>query len=221
MIVSMLWKENRTASETIFFTSVVLMSFLGINIIIGLISWLFVAGKGFYVSLWTYQSYGWLFVMAAGFIVAVIFWRKTWSSDLRKATLALFIFGLIFHYIAVDTLENLDYKGKEGEIMTNIYAIDEALNKYAEDHGNVYPEDLSVVIKEGYMKQMIVKPPSQLGILTTLDDFPVNPLSYTSEPMRQIEFGDPDFEGNFTYIPVEIDGELKTYYLFCYAPRLT
>ena len=105
--------------------------------------------------------------------------------------------------------------------MTNIYAIDEALNKYAEDHGNVYPEDLSVVIKEGYMKQMIVKPPSQLGILTTLDDFPVNPLSYTSEPMRQIKFGDPDFEGNFTYIPVEIDGELKTYYLFCYAPRLT
>lgn len=82
--------------------------------------------------------------------------------------------------------------------MSNLYAIRIALERYGVDHNALYPEDISTIIKEEY-----------------LNEFPINP--YTKEQMKNIELGSEPELGEFTYVPLYQNGEVRSYYLFIYG----
>jgi hypothetical protein len=88
----------------------------------------------------------------------------------------------------------------EAEVKSDVHAIQIAVERYAVDHQGHYPSEIQQLNADGYLLS-----------------FPENPFS--REPMRPIQVGDPDFEGNFTYEPVIVSNEVTGYRLFAYGSR--
>jgi hypothetical protein len=91
-----------------------------------------------------------------------------------------------------------DLGSAEAEVKSNVHNIQIALERYATEHNDIYPERIETLID---------------GNLMTV--FPRNP--FTNRPQINVPYGSPDFEGNFTYLPVTVDGEILGYYLIAYG----
>ena len=87
---------------------------------------------------------------------------------------------------------------REAEVETSLRAIQVDVERWALDHENMYPQDINVVVISGIA-----------------ENFPSNPIS--EGEMIPIEFGSEPFEGNFTYVPVSVEGDIKGYYLIGYG----
>jgi len=87
----------------------------------------------------------------------------------------------------------------EAEVMAHASTIQLELERYNADT-NSYPSKINDLITEGY-----------------LDSFPLNPFVHNEISMREIPFGDSDYHGNFTYVPIIIDGSVQHYYLLAYG----
>ena len=108
----------------------------------------------------------------------------------------------------------------EAQTKQNLHSIQLALESYAVDHGGLYPQDVATLA------------PHYIGTLP-VNPFPEGDLAvwkwwlvkseFTQHPvyMRDIPFGDPLFEGNFTYLPwgITAGDEAVGYYLIAYGSR--
>ncbi|MCD6216977.1 hypothetical protein J7L05_03835 [bacterium] len=104
------------------------------------------------------------------------------------------IYSLIYH-VSIEGMimglkENMKYmfKAKEAEVKSNTHSIQIAIERYAVDYAGQYPDDAEQLITKGYMSA-----------------FPINP--YTDAPM--VECGFPGTPGNFMYIPIFDDENVK------------
>ena len=103
---------------------------------------------------------------------------------------------------AVQSIDQSPRRTAEAEVKSNLRGIQIALERYCVENGNRYPAEINELITSEY-----------------ITSFWKNPFS--TEPMRPIEFGDPNFEGNFTYVPVIVSGEVTGYSLLGYGYRQT
>ncbi len=88
-----------------------------------------------------------------------------------------------------------------GEIKTNLRAIQIGCERYASDNDGVYPEDVSEVISEGYM-----------------DAWPtVRDPDGAEMTMEPIEFESAPNHGMFVYVPIRSDDAVMGYYLMAYG----
>ncbi len=113
--------------------------------------------------------------------------------------------GTIFIFIITLALTGCPTSGhdtREKEVESNIHAIQIAIETYAVDHDNYYPEDINDLIDSEIMTE-----------------FPNNPM--TEVNMEPVEFGSGTREGNFTYIPDNGGDEITGYYLFGYGLEAT
>ena len=79
-----------------------------------------------------------------------------------------------------------------------------SLERYFFDNDESYPENLGLIIENGYVSE-----------------FPTNPI--TSQPMRHVDFKAENYQGNFTYIPFDVDasGTFDGFYLIGYGHELS
>jgi hypothetical protein len=92
-------------------------------------------------------------------------------------------------------------KSKEAEVKQNLFAIQLALKNYALDHEGQYPSEIDADFLAPYA--------SRYG--------PCNPFTEDRRIMRPVPLGEPEPWGDFTYIPIEMDGEISSYKLYAYG----
>jgi hypothetical protein len=97
---------------------------------------------------------------------------------------------------------NAPINGAQAVEKANTDAIQLALDRYAVDHDGLNPERIETLIDESYLVSL-----------------PSN--SFTHQPMKNVPYGSPDFEGNFTYLPLMIDEKIHGYYLIAYGYKTT
>lgn len=125
---------------------------------------------------------------------------RAWAVVVKTIGLTLLIpncvvLAMIFPKIAWDEIER-----KEIQVKNNIYTIQDALENYAYENENQYPDDIQILINEDYLKKL-----------------PDNPLFDISTPMVEIDFKSSGKEGNFSYLPVITKGKTVRYYLVGYG----
>jgi hypothetical protein len=85
----------------------------------------------------------------------------------------------------------------EAAVKSHAHAIQIGLERYAIEHGGLYPENIDDL----------------LGAY--LVEFPFNELVAGS--MKNVKYGAGDVAGNFTYLPIEINQQIVGYYLLAYG----
>ena len=134
-------------------------------------------------------------------IVAGIAIKKSpWATCVKAIGMALVIPQF---WIFIYASPNIDWSKegrKEIQVKNNIRKIYNALENYAYENDNLYPENIQVLIDEKYLKE-----------------YPANALSESNQPMQGVEFGSTGIDGNFTYFPVSEKGEVINYYLIGYG----
>jgi len=113
-----------------------------------------------------------------------------------------FLVALIMVMVAFPSVFKSPDKAAEAQVKANLHTIQITLERYGIDHGDRYPGEINDLIKSDY-----------------LTSFPINPFSRGQ--MQEVDFGDPNFEGNFTYVPVIVSGEVIGYNLLGYGARQT
>jgi len=88
----------------------------------------------------------------------------------------------------------------EAELKYNLHEIQNALRAYSIKHKGNYPADISILVNDKY-----------------INDWPQNPILKHTQKMHPVGFGDPESQGNFTYLPVKINDVIIGYYLFAYG----
>jgi hypothetical protein len=108
----------------------------------------------------------------------------------------------------------------EAQTKQNSHAIQLALERYAVDHEGLYPQSFAALAPE-YMGTPPVNPFPEGDLATWKWWILRSELSQHPVYMRNIPFGDPLFEGNFTYLPWGLfqDGTAAGYYLIAYGSR--
>jgi len=135
------------------------------------------------------------------FIPGFIGYKKWWGNTFRITGLVL----AIPHYLALATIANPGVvwdNAKANEIITkaNVRIIQKQLERYSQQNDGIYPPDITSMVQSGFIKAI-----------------PNNPFITPQAPMQGISFGQTPFEGNFTYVPVNIDGRISAYYLLGYG----
>ena len=125
----------------------------------------------------------------------------------RKVVQIVGLIGFLVSFVlmagsAPDMIKGSPTKRIEAEVKSDLHAIQIAVERYADGNQGHYPIDINDLITNSY-----------------LYSFPTNPFS--QEPIKSIQIGDPDFEGNFTYEPSVVSGEAIGYQLIAYGSRDT
>ena len=120
-------------------------------------------------------------------------------TGITDKKLLLLLLLVLFGLTGCTDIEGTGIEAKEAQLKSSIYNIQVSIERYYVDKGTSYPPDIQTLIDEGYFIN---------GIM-------LNP--FTGMPMEDIEYLSENPAGNFTYIPVEIDGEIKGYYLVGYG----
>jgi hypothetical protein len=115
----------------------------------------------------------------------------------------LFIAASIGCAAAKQKLTDARFAPQDAEVVANMKKIQAGLIRYARQYDGVYPASIRNIVDEDFM-------PS---------GYPENP--FTSAAVKDIRFGEDPFQGEFTYIPVTIDGKIKGYYLIGYGAKET
>jgi type II secretory pathway pseudopilin PulG len=113
------------------------------------------------------------------------------------AIIALVVVGVI-----APSWIKLPDKSREAEVKYYTHTIQIALEMYARDYGGLYPDRIEAIIDESY-----------------LATYPENP--FTNQPMKNVPYGSPDFEGNFTYLPLKLENGISGYILLGYGYKTT
>jgi hypothetical protein len=127
-------------------------------------------------------------------------------KDARKIRTFGWIFlvaAALFFAIEAPGFLSATGRGREASVKSSVHAIQIALERYAVDHDGVYPEKVQTLIDDEYISA-----------------FPFNPF-YEEKRMEEVSYGSEDYEGNFTYIPVELDGKITSFYLLGYGSYKT
>jgi len=136
------------------------------------------------------------------FLAGLTGWKKWWGRTLRITAMAL----VIPHYIVIGIINpNILWdKNKENETLAKAYfhQIRVGLDSYGGKHDGVYPPDIETLVSD-----------------QDLNGVPINP--FLESPMLNVPFGDRNFEGNFSYLPVNVDGTIRAYYLVGYGSVTT
>ncbi len=126
--------------------------------------------------------------------------NQSWAVVVKTIGLTL----LIPHYIALAAIIPRmawdEIERNEIQVKNNVLTIQNAVDRYAYENENHYPDDIQTLIDKGYMKKL-----------------PGNPLSDDQVPMRDIEFRSSGKEGNFSYIAMISKGKTTNYYLIGYG----
>jgi hypothetical protein len=136
-----------------------------------------------------------LFVL---FIIGMVFPSHRLANQYRSTGGIGGLLAFIFLAISVPSWVGSYILQDEAEIKANVHTIQQVLESYAVDHDGLYPERIETLLDEDY-----------------LTDFPQNP--FASQPMENVPYGSPDFEGNFTYLPFSYNNEVREYYLIGYG----
>ena len=159
----------------------------------------------------TYLDYGGLsaFIIMGAFPFVMLFLayvfvfiKSEWRNVFELIGWSLLIPNLFLVGIAAPSYQFGKYRAVEAETKSNLHTIKTALERYSSSHDNRYPGNINLLYKEEIIHIL-----------------PHNPFKKNKANIEEIAFGQDDFEGNFTYLPVEIDGSIKGYYLFCYGWR--
>jgi len=142
-----------------------------------------------------------------GFILSAVNWRKKWAREVFvfcciTFVLHIFIAIAILAAIALPNYRLAKEKAREAELKAYTHSLQIALERYAVDSSGLYPESMHKLIELDY-----------------ITSYPSNPFSDTRVVMKEIDFGDPDYEGNFTYVPVTINGRITGYYLLGWGSK--
>jgi hypothetical protein len=136
------------------------------------------------------------------FLVGLVFRGHKYSGEFMLnggvgAIIALVVVGVI-----APSWIKLPDKSAEAEVEYYTHTIQIALEMYAQDYGGLYPDHIEAIIDGGYLAA-----------------FPENP--FTNQPMKNVPYGSPDFEGNFTYLPVKLEIGISGYILLGYGYKTT
>lgn len=135
------------------------------------------------------------------FIIAGFAGRnQSWSAVIKTIGLALFIPHYIALALLIPRMAWDEIERKETQIKNNVLTIQNAIDRYAYENENQFPDDIQTLIDKNYMKKL-----------------PGNPLSDGKVPMRDIEFTSSGKEGNFSYFAVTNKGKTTNYYLIGYG----
>ncbi len=131
--------------------------------------------------------------------------------------------ALIFFFllaIALPSMIKHPAPAADAEVKANIQTIRIALERYGEDHSGVYPERIETLIDDGFMAVFPRNP-----FIWQASDGSIDQSVYednsTYLPMKNVPYGSPDFEGNFTYLTVIIDDDVVGFYLIGYGYKKT
>lgn len=134
-----------------------------------------------------------------GSIVAIVMGvDKRFKEKTIAGVIAAILIGGVYIYIYVMPIITVDSDHPEVESKSNLSTIQIALERFGEEHNGLYPNDIDTLITEHYILE-----------------FPANP--FTRELMRNITFEETPFPGEFTYIPVNVEGEVAGYFLLIYG----
>jgi hypothetical protein len=113
-------------------------------------------------------------------------------------------------------------KAREAGTKQNLHAIQLALERYGVDHNGTYPIDLAALIVKNYMPELPGNAFFNGRNPGTGKKLPVDEEPFFRD-MRHVRFGDPLYEGNFTYLPwnITVNGKAAGYYLVAYGSHNT
>ena len=158
-----------------------------------LIRWEVLASKAFGII-----AFAFILVPLVFAIIGAVKPKRPDGQVVRVLGLSGFFIALGWVAIMLPSITHLPSKAAEAGVKSSLYTILMAAAQYGIDHEGQYPRKINDLIADNY-----------------LDSFPQN--AFSAEPMKPIEFGASDFEGNFTYVPVIQSGEVTGYYLLGYG----
>jgi energy-coupling factor transporter transmembrane protein EcfT len=132
----------------------------------------------------------------AGLLLFAGFYIK-WKHSRLLMGIGLGLFPVIIILQMGTFVEFWPEKIAEVSTKSSVHDIQRALLSYASDHDGLYPEDISEIVPE------------------YLDAWPEN--AFTTEPMKEIDFGSEPFQGDFTYVPVYSDSNISGFYILGYG----
>jgi hypothetical protein len=114
-----------------------------------------------------------------------------WTSFVCMAISTLYVIMLPSYVRARE-------KTWEAETKSNLHTIQDALERWADDHEGLYPAEINILIEDEYMATM----PFKAG---------------SARRMRNIASGSDQYEGNFSYLQEIDDDKIQGYYLVGYG----
>lgn len=137
-------------------------------------------------------------VGAVLYVARPVAWRTfSWIFSTVVVCLLLYMVG--------QPVEGSRDRAREAEVKRNLVAIQLGLERYAENHGGRYP--VRAVIEE-------LSFPGEYYL-------PENPFTEDRRLMQPVPFGANAPFGDFTYIPIEEEGEVVGYCLLAYGSERT
>ena len=134
-------------------------------------------------------------------IVGVIRWNHRGSPGMRLGGCIGTIVAFLLLSMLLPSYIKSPLRARESEAKANCHAIQIAVERYGADHQGLYPENTDVLLTDGY-----------------LEHFPMNAFTWEPMiPMIEVDFGSPDYPGNFSYLPYVFEGEITGYYLLGYT----
>ena len=129
------------------------------------------------------------------FLIGLLNFRRTGGIILMILSSLIVIVHIFF--FPPQFVRVLEYS-KVSEVKIGLGEIDNALDQYKADHNNTYPSDIHELVSQEY-----------------LTGFHLNP--YSLEAMRDVQFRSEFRAGDFTYLPVTINNQVRGYYLLGYS----
>jgi hypothetical protein len=128
-----------------------------------------------------------------------------WTGGVLLAISVVVIMMIPAFLIAAPNFEKIRLKSHEAETKQNLHAVWMALEQYGIEHEGVFPPEM--------------KSPDEMTYFRMRSFRCHNPM--TGKEMQPVSFGTQPCAGEFTYIPVEVDGQVKGYYLLAYGYEST
>ena len=125
--------------------------------------------------------------------------KTHWGNTLKTIGVTILIPHVIAFIIINPSVIWDSTRANEIVTKANINLLKSSFEKYGRQHDGTFPQTSS-----GFITDKVIK------------SLPLNPFT-NGNPMADIKFGDESFPGNFTYLPVTIDGKIKGFYLLGYG----
>ena len=132
-----------------------------------------------------------------------------WTGGVVLAVSLVVIMMIPAFLVAAPSFQQVRSKAHEAETKINLHAVQMAIEYYGIEHDGVYPVRLDSIEELHFLPERDPR----------IEIPPRNPV--TGELMHAVAFGTRPCAGEFTYIPVEADGQVKGYYLFAYGYEST
>jgi hypothetical protein len=124
--------------------------------------------------------------------------KTFWGNTVRTVGLIIIIPQLIAITIINPSVVWDQVRGNEILTQANLRIIKASLQKYEQKHDGTFPSDISSLVSEQVARKT-----------------PTNP--FNGLEMKSIMFGDSDYQGNFSYLPVTAENKIVGYYLLAYG----